>query len=304
MLLSSQPYLVTFFKHDDYAYNQQPILLYAGTSPQDLKLYKELPIKGRDPSIIKRGDTYYILVTDYSLKNPHDMTIYTTKDFEKFQRYDLSAGLLSEERPHVWASDFFVDKTGQLWVVTSVNDRGREKTYTGYWQPSFSPYLVPLDLEKMTLGKPRKLELADTNYIDGYIFTVGSQYNMVIKDETNKQLELWSSEDLLNWKQDLDIIPNTGRWVEGASVLYDKESKEYTIYIDQYNPTQTAEAGMYYVKTKDFKSFSKRYRLVTDQRVRHGSGIVDDNFKPKKWWQTLSEKIKAWLRKSWHFFFT
>lgn len=298
MFLPTEPYLVTFFKHDDYAYNQQPILLYAGTSPKDLDLYKELSIVGRDPSIIKQGDDYYILVTDYSLTTNHDMTIYATKDFEQFKRYDLSAGLLTKERPHVWAGDFFVDKDGKTWIITSVNDRGQEATYTGYLQPSFSPYLLPIDLETMRLGQPQKLELEDTNYIDGYIFIHDNQYKMIIKDETNKQLELWASADLRDWQKQFDVIPNTGRWVEGASVLYDEKKGDYTIYIDQYDATKTAEAGMYYVTTKDFKTFSERQKLKTDQRVRHGAGIFDASFKPKSWWKRLWEKIYSWLVKS------
>lgn len=298
MFLPTEPYLVTFFKHDNYAYNQQPILVYAGTSPKDLDLYKELSITGRDPSIIKQGEFYYILVTDYSQKSQHDMTVYRTKDFNKIERYDLSAGLLSKDRPHVWAGDFFRDKDGKTWIITSVNDRGQEKTYTGYMQPSFSPYLIPVDLEKMTLGKPQKLELEDTNYIDGYIFIHENQYKMIIKDETNKQLELWVSQDLKDWKKSFDVIPNTGRWVEGASVLYDEKKGEYTIYIDQYDATKTAQAGMYYVTTKDFKNFSERKKLKTDQRVRHGGGIVDPNFKPANGWKRLWEKIYYWFIKS------
>lgn len=303
-MLQPDAYLVTFFKHDNYAYNQQPLLVYTGESPQKLSLYRELAINGRDPSVMKRGDTYYILVTDYSLKTPHDMTIYETKDFERFKRHDLSAGLLSKERAHVWAGDFFVDQKGQVWIVTSVNDRGQEKTYTGYLQPSFSPYLIPLDVDNMKLGEAKKLALEDNNYIDGYIFTYKEGYKMIIKDETDKQLELWRSPDLVNWTKEFDTIPNSGRWVEGASVLFDENSQTYTIYIDQYNPTKTAEAGMYYLTTKDFTTFSQRHRLVTDQRVRHGSGILDKAIPSKKWWQIWLDRFKTGLKKIWYFFFT
>lgn len=270
-------YLYSFFPHTSDGWTKHPgLVLYRGDNPTNLTLWKTLSITGRDPAMMKKGDTYYIAVTGVSVKDKQDFLIYTTKDFETFQKTGLYAGLAGVKGDHVWAPDFFKDKAGQDWVIISASDRGQEPDYQGKLEPSFSPYIMPINLETMTLGQAEKLKLEDKNYIDGDIFIRNDTYNLIIKDEKNKKLELWESQDLTNWSKTYDQIPNTGRWVEGAFVVENPETKDYTIYMDQYTPHDNQEAGMYYTTTSDFETFSERQPLESDQRLRHGNGMVEE----------------------------
>ncbi|WP_186652378.1 hypothetical protein [Streptococcus sp. sy004] len=269
----SSTYLYTFFEHHEDWTKPANLLIYQGDSPTNLNLYKTLSIVGRDPSITKKGETYYIAITDPSVDDKRDLTIYTTKDFETFNYFSIAAGLTNTNSPHVWAPDFFTDLSGQDWIIVSLNDRGQEANYEGTQELSFSPYIIPINLETMVAGQPQKLILEDKNYIDGHIFIKDDVYQLMIKDEKNKKLELWESQDLINWSKVYNQIPNTGRWIEGAFILQDEMTKDYTIYMDQYVGHEEQTPGMYYITTSDFETFSERQVLDTDQRLRHGFGI-------------------------------
>ncbi len=261
-------YLYAFFKNDD-----QKIQIYTGWRPNAISLYKELQIVGRDPSILRVGEYYYIAVTEFDPQTGKDFVIYKTKDFNQIERHEIKAGLTTPQTQSVWAPDLFQTKDGKVGVVISVQAEGNplETDKNGNEMKVFDNYTMILNLENMTVSTVKKLLLDGGNKIDGHIFWDTDSYRLLIKDEKNKEIELWSSNDFVTWSQDYDTIPQTKTDIEGAFVI--KSGGLYTIYTDEYPEGNKKAGGIYFTQTRDFKHFSSRQKLTTKDHIRHGSGL-------------------------------
>lgn len=255
--------------------NSTQLVIFKAEGYERPQLFKETSMIGRDPSIIKEGDDYYIAVTHHDRHNGRDFMVYKTRDFETFESIEVKAGIINESVPHVWAPDFYRLKDGRVGVIVSANDRGEEVDVLGHTILSHSPYTMTLDLATGIATDVKRLELNDGNKIDGHIFLKDDVYHLIIKDETRKELELWTSESMTDWTKVYDVIPNTGQGIEGAFVEQVDEAYRIT-YDRHYAFNEGDPLYINYVETDDFVNFSQETAADLGEDLRHGSVVVEE----------------------------
>lgn len=241
------------------------------------KLNKEplyRPVSGvlRDPSIIKRGDYYYIV---YSAV-PSDANFNTSKyeviksrnlkDWELVGEFDWLSfhGSFSQG---VWAPEWFVDDDDKVYVIVAFD---------------FITYIIEhTGNELETAGTPINLSPAGingSNYIDGTIIKEDGDYVMFIKNEDTKFIERFQSNSLLSGY----TKTGTGDWagwgasVEGPCIIRLSDNS-VRIYLDAY-----ASAQYFYSSSASAKSntwTTKQQLPIQSGKIRHFTAkkITDKN---------------------------
>lgn len=263
---NSDKELMAYFAHDD---NQ--VRIYDASDLSNLSIFAETTEHFRDPSMIKIDDTYYITGTS-AKAGERDFIIWSTKDFKTFEKTSYYTGL-SDNNAAVWAPDFYVDaKNNEIHIYLS-----KQKTPTAYLADKsgesvrdFYIYDLTIDLKNKAILSSTKLNLDNgENKIDAHVFDYNDNPYMIVKDETNKELELWRKTANGEWEKLLEKIPNTPDWVEGPFV-YEKDGV-YNIVFDSYSKRNGLKEGIMYVTTTDFVNFSELKQISSDERLRHGS---------------------------------
>ncbi|HFU3830513.1 TPA: hypothetical protein ACGO0X_001955, partial [Streptococcus suis] len=100
-----------------------------------------------------------------------------------------------------------------------------------------------------------------------------------IKNEREKKLELFVSENFVDWNQKEDDIVSKafGREVlysEGQYIL--KNEGVYSIYFDKYGTSNGIEKSQYVTTTSDWETYSHPTQVTDEESsvLRHGSAVV------------------------------
>lgn len=92
--------------------------------------------------------------------------------------------------------------------------------------------------------------------------------------EGSKCLSMWESDDLLNWSEQrmIELGDEEFGMLWAPDVIYDQEKEDYVIHWSSAHASNGyGHKGIYYTRTKDFKSFSKPQLLC----LKEDSGIID-----------------------------
>lgn len=247
-------------------------------SPDKLVMISQIGsevIDGRDPSIfVSKDKEIFVAVTKYSKEMGSEVRIYKTTDLLNFESFDVDLGInkLTANSSYYWAPDFFQDLDGKVYLTISAGPNLKE----------FSQFVSEINLQSMSVNNTRKLSLPDDNYIDGNIINDGSQYILSIKNEREKKLELFVSENFIDWKQKEDDIVSTAF---GEEVLYSEgqyileHNGVYSIYFDKYSTSNGIEKSQYVTTTTDWESYSRPTKVSAEDNsvLRHGSAVVIDS---------------------------
>lgn len=247
---------------------------------------KEMP--GRDMSLWQdKSGRIYGAVTNYNLSQGFETIIYTGYDVHHLTPHYVNLGIRKvaeaegREVHQIWAPEFFEDKRNQsVYLLSVANDRGQtiDKNNEIIFQHSL--YISQMDMDDFISKKSWKLNLKSSkNYIDPSIFYRNGVYHLLVKDEYQKTIDYYQSNDLKSWKliQEDYLSYTLGSpidYTEGQFIL--QLDKTYYIYFDKYEGTTNFLKNQYVISTKDFKNFTKPV-VVTDKNetiLRHGSGIL------------------------------
>jgi len=227
--LNKDVFLISAFSN-----TQSALDLYLTTDGKELTKLNNTPLYVlgtgvlRDPSIIKRGDSWYVVHSNV----PSDFDFTTSKysiaksnnlrDWEFVADIELSGIFPSLTK--AWAPEWFVDDDGKVYVIIALD---------------FDTYVIPhsgADLE--TIGTPVDIGLTSGTYIDGTIIKEDGDYVMFIKNETTKYIERWQSSSLLSgWSiTGSDDWAGWGSGLEGPSIVRLSDGT-VRLYFDAYPPT-------------------------------------------------------------------
>ena len=240
------------------------------------KLNIDTGISGRDPSIKKIGDTFYLATTDYS--TTYDFALYTSTNLTSWTKHEINLGLYDATYPKRWAPDLYVEND-ELYVLISKQYADTERS------GNFKNYIAKCtNLETFTFDTPTEIILTgtlSTNYIDCNLIKIGNIYHLTIKNETTGavQIEHFTSLDMINYQLVNDNFGNFGDYREGCFVL--PYGNEYYLYAERYG-YNVGKYSVYAVKkSKDLNTFSNIEIMESDIDISHGSAIVIEDSNTK-----------------------
>ena len=153
-------------------------------------------------------------------------------------------------------------------LISTVGEKGVRDPYLYRSYDGKKFYLIATDLSIYNRGGWFKNE---QGYYDAS--TTGSD-----------SLVLWESEDLVNWSEPrlLAVAPANAGMAWSPEMIYDEENEQYVIHFSSsiMNPETKMKAkpnAIYYVTTKDFKTFSETKLLIDNQSDPDGKAreIID-----------------------------
>lgn len=241
-------------------------------------------LKGRDPSVIYYKNHFMVLTTDYlydSARNVvQDFAISISNDLKTWTYKPYSVGLMKSNKEKVWASEWYLDDDGKLYVITSYCNGSMELDVDKRNIHKFQTYMIPVNsialennVPSITFGKPILLNMSTSsggsnNRIDAQIIKHKGIYHMFIKNEYNKHIELWTSSILTgNWYLKKSFLVSNSERMEGPCCV--KVDGKFYVYADKFE----TNTGNYYTTTTDFLSFSSWTLINTNPKTgltRHG----------------------------------
>ena len=108
----------------------------------------------------------------------------------------------------------------------------------------------------------------------------------VVNHEGSKYLSKWESEDLIHWSEQelVKVVPDSFGCAWAPDIIYDKENDDYLVHWSSFNPEHNEKfMGIYYAKTKDFKTFDGPHFLID----KEDTGIIDSNIFEQDGWYYL-----------------
>ena len=278
--------LFTFFDEND----NNKINLFTSKDGVNLtKLNIDTGIYGRDPSITKINDTFYIATTDYS--TTYDFALYTSKNLITWTKHEIDLGLYNSEYPKRWAPDLYVENN-ELYVLISKQYANTERS------GNFKNYIAKCnDLEELTFDTPTEIILTgttSTNYIDCNLIKIGNIYHLTIKNETTGaiRIEHFTSLDMINYQLVNDNFGDFGDYREGCFVI--KYGNDYYLYAERYG-YNVGKYSVYAVKkSKDLNTFSNIEIMESDIDISHGGAIVINDSSTKNLIQKLDKFVSKY----------
>lgn len=290
--MTSSEVLYSFMPDGDWTQNHGFIFYKASLGEPNklskMKSYTSEEMPGRDIALWQdKSGRIYGAVTNYNFTQDFETTIYTGYDVYHLTPHRVNLGIRKIAKKQgrkvqqVWAPEFFEDKNNQtVYILSAANDRGQtlDKNNETIFQHSL--YISQMDMDDFISKKSWKLNLKSSkNYIDPSIFYRNGVYHLLVKDEYQKKIDYYQSNDLKSWKLIKEdflsfALGNPIDYTEGQFIL--QLDKTYYIYFDKYEGDTNFRKNQYVISTKDFKKFTKPV-VVTDKNMtilRHGSGIL------------------------------
>jgi hypothetical protein len=181
----------------------------------------------RDPSIIKRGDSFFIVYSDVPSNSDFTTTKFGIAKSTDLKQWDFVTNVdLAGFYPGLtaaWAPEWFVDNDGQVYVIIALN---------------FVTHVIPMSGNNLqTAGTPINIGITGNQYIDGCIIRENEYYVMFIKNEDTKFVERFESTSLITgWtKTGAGNWAGWGSGLEGPSIIRLSDGT-VRIYLDKYPP--------------------------------------------------------------------
>ena len=259
--------LYAFFDENE----NNKVKLYTSKDGVNLTLLNiDTGIYGRDPSINKVGDTYYIATTDYD--TDYDFVIYTSKDLANWKKHEINCNLYNSDYPRRWAPDLYVEDN-DLYVLLSVQYANTERS------GDFRNYLIKCnDLDNLTFDEPQQLNLSGTtsdNYIDCNLSKINGVYHLIIKNETTSAVEIehFTSVDMINYLRIDSNYGDFGQYREAPFLI--KYGEFYYLYVERYGYNINNKSVYAVKRTEDLIHFTNIELVNMDNiDLSHGSALV------------------------------
>jgi hypothetical protein len=210
----------------------------------------------RDPSIVKRGSTYYVAYTWQSwTTNSTYFAVARSTDLRNWTNIaTVPSGISSTQ--NVWAPEFYIEGS-TVRVIVSV----RQTTNSS----GFRPYVFTAQNSDLTSWSgPQQMGGLGYNYIDTYVVKSGSTYHAFTKNESTKYIERWTSNSLTSGWARQGTLWSSG--YEGPSLVR-LDNGQYRIYVDKYT-----NGGIWTATSSNLTSWTG-LSSVGCSGCRHGTAI-------------------------------
>ncbi|WP_242013415.1 hypothetical protein [Enterobacter cloacae] len=280
--------------------NKSPLLTNTGS-----------PVGNRDPSIVFYKGCWYVAVTGASADS----------DFHILKSYDLinwtdnlcKAGTGLWGKPGstiggtipvispIWAPSLFVDG-GELYCQINVAYNPPAPDINGTnvnWMVPFSCRCN--NINNLTFDSAVQM-MSDTSVqrIDVEVSKITSGYAIVIKNEYNKHIEVWTSSTYIGGYTRIADLDFGGTPVEGPSLVWMNQTSKWRLYADAFNQNGVT----WCTDSTNLTSWTSPVRVQSPGPMRHGtvynianspeaksavasfvkaSAIMDSDYVPPKW---------------------
>ncbi|QLE64019.1 hypothetical protein LROSL1_1202 [Furfurilactobacillus rossiae] len=253
----------------------------------DGDVWRQLPtaypdMQVRDPSMMKLGDTYYIIFTGGLLQ---------TTDFVTYE--DMHWTWSQKAHPTCWAPEFFVDAQGKPHVLYAGNPVGSHDQWSmNLYAADFDPEVGPVDgTEQQMLG-----DMVNLSTIDANLTYFNGQFHLFYDDNATKQtssVHYATSDNYLGpyHTQPDNINADKGNQMfEGPELFLSKEFGP-RLLLDPFNtPNEPQNAwqsdgrageSSKLIMSPDFLKYSD-YKPIssiddTPFQIRHAGFLIDGN---------------------------
>lgn len=273
--------------------NSNSKTIYLASSPDGTTFYRlnsnplagvNAATTGRDPSLTYFQGYWYIAYTgSQNLGNIGDFTVMRSRDMISWTSYPVKAygNEVIYKKPgnviggniasikDVWAPCLWTDGDSLFAGLTvSFNDDTKDRDgATVTWQAPIS--MRCSDIENMIFDMPKLMFInQDVPRIDIEVTKDASFYYAVVKNEFSKNIELWRSVAPDTGYQQIGEI-NFGRYVEGASLVYNNAKHLWYVYADAYQ----LQGSYYYCTSPNLVDWSAAEKISAQFQIRHGSVI-------------------------------
>lgn len=247
--------------------NKFPLLSPSGT-----------PAGNRDPSIVFHKGSWYISVTGANANS--DFVIWKSQDLISWTQYLCKAGDGLWGKPGytiggtiptispIWAPSLFVDND-ELYCQISVAYKPQAVDVDG----NLVNWMVPFscrcnNLENLTFDSAVQM-LSDTSVqrIDVEVTRIPSGYALVIKNEYNKHIEIWTSDTYIGGYSRVADLDFGGVYVEGPCLVWLNHTKKWRLYADAFRQNGVTWS----TDSSDLITWSAPVRVQSPGPMRHGT---------------------------------
>ena len=217
-------------------------------------------ISVRDPSIMKDGETYYILYT---------RGLISTTDFTHWKQIKWPA-IPGNDYSQDWAPEFVKAKNGKIYVVMSVCKKGMTKHYLAL--TTFKNGNIGKKWTRLTGNLP-------SNAIDPDIQYANGKYYLFCKNERVRKLVIGTSDEVTGPYKINQVKFNSSKYgsIEGPEALI--ENNQIRLAFDTYDTEKdgtTIFHGLHYVKKNiSNNTWSKMQPIEAPIVTRHGQIILN-----------------------------
>ena len=235
------------------------------------------------PNIIYKNGYFYMLVdnsdtTNASFKilkssNLIDWTTYKPK---------LSTPVYNNV---IWGAEFFEDLVNDKLYITYSNQIGTMTDDDNIEYRDFRNYIVEIDIENMTLGTQRILQIDDCNRIDPCISFYNNKYYLFVKKEGTEgdllhgKIAEFESNDLITWNKITDeLSPFSSYQYEAPNIC--KDGNKFILYVDNFDYSNGG--GIFYSESYDLVNWTDANKIMTMTDIGHASVIKINDYLPNK----------------------
>ncbi|KAI2616675.1 glycosyl hydrolase [Hypomontagnella submonticulosa] len=218
----------------------------------------------RDPSIIKDGDTYYVVHTT-GWSNDW-FAVIKSKDLKNWEHVtDVHTGVTDTEA--TWAPEWFKDpKDGVVYVIVSVKTK----------KDPFAPYIFTTNNGLGNFGKAEKLDVYNYGngvgqpHIDMFIVhkpdDKDTPYHAFMKNEDEKHIEHLTSKSVKGTWKYVQTNDDLGFGKREGPALTKLPDGKWIMWMDNYHGNflySTSDDLMHWSKSTDMPSHNKYFRHGT-----------------------------------------
>lgn len=241
------------------------------------KIEFPLELNARDISINynKKNKTFYIVIANKSENS--NFRIYYSKNLINWNYKDIYGGISTE---HEWAPDLSIDNDGNMFVIESFY-YGKDVNKYGNSTGGFDMYISKCEfsnINNLEFSNFNKLNIESVashrNHIDGSLLQLNNTYYLICKDEYQKTIEIYSTEDFETFNLINNNITNSSLKLEGPQLI--KEGNKIRFIADMFENNNYITSVC---NIDDFPNFTNFELLNGLNNYRHGSILyVDDNY--------------------------
>jgi hypothetical protein len=281
-------YLATWFRSDDDPtvdlYGSADGINFGRINSGPLRAWNFGSIAFRDPSLFYNDGYFYIGVTSCA-PGDHDMIIYRSPDLVEWTQFTCTLGptaVCSNTTPapggstpaqNIWAPTPFKIGT-DIYVQVSIQYAPNEIDINGTSIPVLQQYYSKcLDLDNMIFDVPVLFNKSTAHCtIDGKLYVVNGQYQLIVKNDYDKHIEIWTSSTFNGAYTQTQDLTFSGQSEAPALVVENyidqttlQPMQKYRLYSDNYSQW-TYE----YRESLDFSTWTAPALVNTKYSLRHG----------------------------------
>lgn len=241
------------------------------------KIEFPLELNARDISINynKKNKTFYIVVANKTENS--NFRIYYSKNLINWNYKDIYGGISTM---HEWAPDLSIDNDGNMFVIESFY-YGNDVNKYGNSTLGFDMYISKCEfsnINNLEFSNFNKLNIESVashrNHIDGNLLQLNNTYYLICKDEYQKTIEIYSTEDFETFNLINNNITNSSLKLEAPQLI--KEGNKIRFIADMFENNNYITSVC---NIDDFPNFTNFDLLNGLNNYRHGSIFyVDDNY--------------------------